>query len=350
MKRYRLSLTALTVTAAMAIAAVPAAAQTAYTVHGGEVYYQNEAGQWTDTADRAAPGAELNDLELERSAKIADIIEKDKQFRADMGKDELVGVKVDADGNPIEPTPEAEAFAGETYTTQDGQTFYRHADGIHWVSTPDRAGEDAILNDLELENSAKYQEIINKDYAEVAANTKTESYTTLDGQTFYRTTDGQHWVDTQDRAPGILNDLELERSEEIAGIIAADKEARAKQDIAKIAGIALPAALIIGGIMWYLNKDGKTYVQNQSRVDAAPTADEKAASEKMLNENVEEVVKQAEAAQAGDPAATGGQAAAGDRGMAAETGNNTVPRALAGIALMSILGAVAFAARRRLFA
>lgn len=32
-------------------------------------------------------------------------------------------------------------------------------------------------------------------------------------------------------------------------------------------GIILPAALIIGGIMWWLNHDGKTYIQDSSRVN-----------------------------------------------------------------------------------
>lgn len=36
--------------------------------------------------------------------------------------------------------------------------------------------------------------------------------------------------------------------------------------------------------------------------------------------------------------------------MAAETGNNTLPRALAGLALASVLAVAGFAARRRFFA
>lgn len=124
-------------------------------------------------------------------------------------------------------------------------------------------------------------------------------------------------------------------------------------DPGTIAGIALPAALIIGGIMWYLNQDGRTYVQDPSSVDREPTAEEQAASDQMLEDNADEVMQQAEAAQ-GDKAeadAAGSPDAASDgRGMAAETGNNTLPRALVGLVLTSLLGAAAFAARRRFLA
>ncbi len=47
--------------------------------------------------------------------------------------------------------------------------------------------------------------------------------------------------------------------------------------------MALPAALIIGDITWYLSQDGKTYVKDEARKNPQPTAEEKAASEQMLN-------------------------------------------------------------------
>ena len=54
-------------------------------------------------------------------------------------------------------------------------------------------------------------------------------------------------------------------------------------DKKQLAWLALPAALIIGGVTWYLAKDGKTYVKSEEAAQKdAPSAEEKAASEKML--------------------------------------------------------------------
>lgn len=104
-------------------------------------------------------------------------------------------------------------------------------------------------------------------------------------------------------------------------------------------GIALPAALLIGGVMWYLNQDGSTYVTDEARISSKPTKEEKKASDEMLKNNEGKVKAQAEA-EAGDVNAD-------SRGIAAETGSNTVARGLAALVLASLLGAVAFVARRR---
>ncbi|AWB81235.1 hypothetical protein C3B44_01830 [Corynebacterium yudongzhengii] len=153
---------------------------------------------------------------------------------------------------------EDQTFEGETYTTQDGTIFYRHDDGIHWVNAPERALPGVELSPEELNRSAEIQDTVNADYAAVVEETVPLSYETLDGQVFYRTTDGTYWVDTPDRAAGSLNDQELQRSEEIAAIVTADQEARggAQETAASpatVAGILLPAALVVGGVMWYLN-------------------------------------------------------------------------------------------------
>ena len=125
-------------------------------------------------------------------------------------------------------------------------------------------------------------------------------------------------------------------------------------DKKKLAWLALPAALIIGGITWYLSQDGKTYVKDEARKGQEPTAEEKAASEQMLNANKDEVVAQGgklaegDAAQAGAPAA--GEGTDSVRGMAAETGSNSVAQALAALAVAAMVAAGAFAARRKFFA
>lgn len=115
-------------------------------------------------------------------------------------------------------------------------------------------------------------------------------------------------------------------------------------DKKKLAWLALPAALIIGGITWYLSQDGKTYVKDEARKNQEPTAEEKAASEQMLNANKNEVMTQ------GGKLADGAKTTGTTRGMSAETGSNTVARGLAGLAVAAMVAAAAFAARRKFFA
>ena len=121
-------------------------------------------------------------------------------------------------------------------------------------------------------------------------------------------------------------------------------------DKKNLAWLALPAALIIGGIVWHLANDGKTYVQDENSKDA-PSEEEKAASDKMLAENKDEVIAQG-GQLAGEGAADQGAAdeSANDRGMLAQTGSNTAARGLAGLAVIAMIAAGAFAVRRKLFA
>ncbi|MCG7463977.1 hypothetical protein [Corynebacterium tuberculostearicum] len=128
-------------------------------------------------------------------------------------------------------------------------------------------------------------------------------------------------------------------------------------DKKKLAWLALPAALVIGGITWYLSQDGKTYVKDEARKGQEPTAEEKSASEQMLNSNKDEVVAQGgklaegDAAQADAPTApAAGEGTDSVRGMAAETGSNSVAQALAALAVAAMVAAGAFAARRKFFA
>lgn len=116
-------------------------------------------------------------------------------------------------------------------------------------------------------------------------------------------------------------------------------------DKKKLAWLALPAALIIGGIIWHLANDGKTYVQDENS-KAAPSEEEKAASDKMLTENKDEVI--AQGGQLADQGAA--DQSASDRGMLAQTGSNTAARGLAALAVVAMIAAGAFAVRRKLFA
>lgn len=138
------------------------------------------------------------------------------------------------------------------------------------------------------------------------------------------------------------------------------EDSKPEFDKNKLAWLALPAALIIGGITWYLSQDGKTYVKDEARKNQEPTAEEKAASEQMLNANKDEVIAQVgqlakgDAALAEVPSALSapatGESADSARGMSAETGSNSVAQALAALAVAAMVAAGAFTARRKFFA
>lgn len=122
-------------------------------------------------------------------------------------------------------------------------------------------------------------------------------------------------------------------------------------DLAKAAAIVLPALLLIGGVTWYLNADGQTYVTDSSRTSSTPTAGEREASANMLSSNRAEVEAQAKA-QADAQAQAQTQPVADssitlDRGITAETGNNTFGKGIIALLLASVLGAAAFAFGRR---
>lgn len=120
-------------------------------------------------------------------------------------------------------------------------------------------------------------------------------------------------------------------------------------DKKQLAWLALPAALVIGGVTWYLAKDGKTYVKSQEAAQKdAPTAEEKAASEQILQENKDEVIAQGGQLADSTAAQTPAQAPAQSRGISAETGSNTVARALAALAFAAMIAAGAAVARRKL--
>ncbi|OFT57857.1 hypothetical protein HMPREF3151_06380 [Corynebacterium sp. HMSC05H05] len=121
--------------------------------------------------------------------------------------------------------------------------------------------------------------------------------------------------------------------------------------------VKFPPVLTLNGETFFLNKDGHTFVADITRVNADVTPEETADSEAMVRANAGEIGRQGlEAARAAGEAveaAADNQVAAPyaapARGLGAETGSNTVVRALFALALASALGAGFFAfARRRL--
>ena len=121
--------------------------------------------------------------------------------------------------------------------------------------------------------------------------------------------------------------------------------------------VKFPPVLTLDGKTYFLNKDGHTFIADVARVNADVTPEETAESEAMIQANAGEIGRQGlEAARAAGEAV---EAAVNDeiaspyaapaRGLEAETGSNTVARALFALALASVLGAAFFAfARRRL--
>lgn len=121
--------------------------------------------------------------------------------------------------------------------------------------------------------------------------------------------------------------------------------------------VKFPPVLTLDGKTFFLNKDGHTFVADVARVNADVTPEETAESNAMIQANAGEIGRQGlEAARAAGEAveaAVNGEIAtpyaAPARGLEAETGSNTVARALFALALASVLGAAFFAfARRRL--
>lgn len=113
--------------------------------------------------------------------------------------------------------------------------------------------------------------------------------------------------------------------------------------------VKFPPVLVLAGTTYYLNKDGHTFVADISRVNADVTPEETAQSEALVQANAGEVGKQGlEAARAGGEADVATPYAAA-RGLEAETGSNTLVRALFALVLAGALGAAFFGvASRRL--
>lgn len=99
--------------------------------------------------------------------------------------------------------------------------------------------------------------------------------------------------------------------------------------VAAIVGAGVGAAVIINGVKYFLNKDGKTLVETPERVNMDATPEEKAKSEQLIKENAAQINAQNE------------------RGVAASTGVNKIPAALMTLLLTSVLAAAAFVFGRR---
>ncbi|MDY5828402.1 MAG: hypothetical protein SPL11_00620 [Corynebacterium sp.] len=261
----------------------------------------------------------------------------------------------------------AQAQENPMTLTVDGTEYYKNADGKYTSGF----GEDATeLTGAELDNALNAWREENGFTSEGEAGDTGEEGTpegnegipapaTIEeeGTTWYQSTqDKGVYVDD----PAKVNEPITDEMRAASDAMLAEynkQQAEEEKDYSKLAWLALPAALIIGGVTWYLMQDGKTYTQDKARVNEQPTAEEKAASEELLAANKDEVIAQGgkldEAAYAGAGAQGVGTAqdtATAPRGMAAETGSNTVARGLIALAVVAMAGAAAFVARRKFFA
>ncbi|GEM_PF-1136614 len=141
----------------------------------------------------------------------------------------------------------------------------------------------------------------------------------------------------------------------------ADKD-RTRKIVLGTLGAVAGLGLLIGGVQYFVNKDGDL-VKDQNRVNQTATPAEKAESDRLKKEHGDEIAKQVEA-KGGMPAiskasaangngngnATGtdtGTSAQGERGMSASTGVTQLPMGLVALLILSVLGAAGYAYTRR---
>ena len=216
--------------------------------------------------------------------------------------------------------------------TVDDVEYFKQEDGS-WLSKP-VAGNPVRLTPEQAEEFVKEQQ-------DTSAIPNPATKKDAEGNEWYQSLkDPNVYVND----PALVNEEITDEMRDAYAKAFPSEDAKPEFDKKKLAWLALPAALVIGGITWYLSQDGKTYVKDEARKNQQPTAEEKAASEQMLNANKDEVIAQ------GGQLAEGDAAPAAARGMSAETGSNSVAQALAALAVAAMVAAGAFAARRKFFA
>ena len=233
-------------------------------------------------------------------------------------------------------------------TLEDGQKVYQNHEGYYTYDKDRALQPDGEFNDPEKEESQKIENLIKED--EKLRNAINDP------------SDGWAPITTEQLAPEESATDDSEESEPTTTKQMLPEDEGSDLSTAGKVGIGIAIATGAGVLAHYfLNKDGKTWVKSQDRVNAEPTPEEKAESEKIVAEHKDEINAQlAEqgqdngAAQADAPSApsapAAGESADSARGMAAETGSNSVAQALAALAVAAMVAAGAFAARRKFFA
>lgn len=280
----------------------------------------------------------------------------------------------------VAPAADAQEAPGAPAATinHEGATWYLHSNGQFYVNdaalvfTPADQIEDGKKVGLDAANAEGEQTAPAGD--EQALPLPAEI--TIDGETWYLHNDKQHYVKNRDQwntpvaeiADGEkvnLGDIagdqtqgttgEGDGPEEQPGGQEGEGEGSSNLTPGQIAGIVagvLAGTLIIGGVVYKLVKDknGNPVYVPEEKAGQEPTAEDKAASDKLISENADEIKRQTAAAQKNGEEVVevgGTDAADSERGVNAETGNNTIAKGLVGLLLASIMGAAIFAFGRR---
>ena len=233
------------------------------------------------------------------------------------------------------PTPDAAAQDLPKETTDaSGETFYLNDEGTHYVTDIQEAAQPYAELD-----SAQQEKAV--DIADAAVAGLIETGVIREANAPEPSLNDDTTTPPSEVAPSDETPAELPLG-------SSDVDPAALAPIAN-GLVKFPPVLTIDDVTYYLNKNGHTFVADILRVNADVTPEEVEASDVLVTKYAGEVARQgAEAARAaGETVAADTDDT--DRGLAAETGSNTLVRALFALALASVLGAAFFAfARRRL--
>ena len=253
-------------------------------------------------------------------------------------------------------------------TLEGGQKVYKNREGYYTYDKDRALQPDGEFNDLEKEESQKIEDLIKKDeefrndindpsdgWAPITTKQLApEESATDDSEESEPTTTKQMLPEEEDEEEG-SEESEPTTTKQMLPEEEGEEEGSDLSTAGKV-GIGIAVATGAGVLAHYfLNKDGKTWVKSQDRVNAEPTPEEKAESEKIVAEHEDEINAQlAEQGQGnnaeGTAPAAGESTADANRGISAETGSNSVAQALAALAVAAMVAAGAFAARRKFFA
>lgn len=304
MKRFNKTAIAIALSGALALGVAPAAdaqqdlgAPAATVSHEGTTWYLHTSGQFY-----------VNDPALIFTA--ADQVEEDKRIGLDAAN---------AEGEQAAPAGDEQALPLPAEITIDGETWYLHNDKQHYVK--DRNQWNAPVDKIDEGDKVSLGDIANN--GDVEGD--------VDGDQTQGGTDGGAGQEGQTEDEGLTPG-------EIAGIVAG----------------VLAGTLVIGGVVYKLVKDknGNPVYVPEDKAGQEPTAEDKAASDKLISENADEIKRQTAAAQKNGEevywvVGTDAAGADSERGVNAETGNNTFAKGLVGLLLASIMGAAIFAFGRR---
>lgn len=321
MKRFNKTAIAIALSGALALGVAPAAdaqeapgAPAATINREGTTWYLHSNGQFY-----------VNDAALVFTP--ADQIEDGKKVGLDAANGE---------GEQAAPAGDEQNLPLPAEITIDGETWYLHNDKQHYVKNRDQwnspvaeiaEGEKVSLGDIAAAGGVD--------------GDQTQGTTGEDGTTPGGETEGDTNPDGQNGGSSEEGQTEDEGSSDLT-----------PGQIAGIVGGVLAGTLIIGGVVYKLVKDknGNPVYVPEDKAGQEPTAEDKAASDKLISENADEIKRQTASAQKNGEEVVevgGTDAADSERGVNAETGNNTIAKGLVGLLLASIMGAAIFAFGRR---